>query len=105
MNLVELANKVFDYLKLQTFDKVMAILVIGLSASYVVYIEPQRDAENHRRYAELYKQIEERAILREEVKLQRWQQLEKELARLNTTIESRDKENASFLKDLLERIK
>lgn len=92
-----------DWLKTQSKETVLLVLILGMVIYTVGWIQPEHFKIINSGYLEVQKRHEQFQEVRDQKFLDRVSSLEKELSRLNQSLENRDKQNERIIEFLIEK--
>lgn len=92
-----------EWLKTQSKETVLLVLILGMVIYTVGWIQPEHFKIINNGYLEVQKRHEQFQEVRDQKFLDRVSSLEKELSRLNQSLENRDKQNERIIEFLIEK--
>jgi len=92
-----------EWLKTQSKETVLLVLILGMVIYTVGWIQPEHIKIINNGYLEVQKRHEQFQEVRDQKFLDRVSSLEKELSRLNQSLENRDKQNERIIEFLIEK--
>ena len=92
-----------EWLKTQSKETVLLVLILGMVIYTVGWIQPEHFKIINSGYLEVQKRHEQFQEVRDQKFLDRVASLEKELSRLNQSLENRDKQNERIIEFLIEK--
>lgn len=92
-----------EWLKTQSKETVLLVLILGMVIYTVGWIQPEHFKIINAGYLEVQKRHEQFQEVRDQKFLDRVSSLEKELSRLNQSLENRDKQNERIIEFLIEK--
>lgn len=93
----------FEWLAKQSKETVLLVLIMGMIVYTVGWIQPEHFKIINSGYLEVQKRHEQFQELRDQKFLERVSSLEKELSRLNQSLENRDKQNERIMEFLIDK--
>lgn len=100
--MTQFIEPVLSWLKVQTKETVLLVLILGIAVYIVSWVQPEHFKIINQGYLEVQKRHEQFQELRDQKFLERAASLEKELARLNQALENRDKQNEKIIEFLID---
>lgn len=100
---MQLLAPLIEWLKSQSKETVLLVLILGMVGYTVGWIQPEHFRIINSGYLEVQKRHEQFQELRDQKFLERVSSLEKELSRLNQSLENRDKQNERIMEFLIDK--
>lgn len=98
---MQLLGPLVEWLKTQSKDTVLLVLILGAGIYTVGWIQPEHFKIINSGYLEVQKRHEQVLEVRDQKFLDHMASLEKELARMNQALENRDKQNTQVIEFLI----
>lgn len=100
---MQFLTPLIEWLKTQSKETVLLVLILGMVIYTVGWIQPEHFKIINNGYLEVQKRHEQFQEVRDQKFLDRVSSLEKELSRLNQSLENRDKQNERIIEFLIEK--